>query len=106
MTLRDSPCGDTSNGATVAVMTCDVSLLMEIKNNIFLKFVAELHVLSQLGCQSLTYSHVGCCATSNIGAHLVLASLVALLVVCSECHIKKDSTFFLALNAETSFLKF
>jgi hypothetical protein len=31
VTLRDSPCGDTSNAATVAVMTCDVLLLMEIK---------------------------------------------------------------------------
>jgi hypothetical protein len=35
VTLRDSPVGDTSNAATVAVTKCDVSLLMEKIKNIF-----------------------------------------------------------------------
>jgi hypothetical protein len=35
VTLRDSPVGDTSNAATVAVTKRDVSLLMEKIKNIF-----------------------------------------------------------------------
>jgi hypothetical protein len=35
VTLRDSPVGDTSNAAMVAVMKRDVSLLMEKIKNIF-----------------------------------------------------------------------
>jgi hypothetical protein len=70
VTLRDSPCGDMSNAATVAVMTCDVSLQMETKKLIFIKFVANLHSSTARVCF----------ATSSTGAHLVLANLVALLV--------------------------
>ncbi len=77
-----------SNAATVAVMTCDVSLLMEIKI-IFLQICSGTpHVVTARGWRSLTYRHVDYCTTSSIGAHLVLASLVALLVVGSERHVK------------------
>jgi hypothetical protein len=48
--LRDSPCGDTSNAATVAVMTCDVSLLMETKNNIFSNLSARVAVCDVSPC--------------------------------------------------------
>ncbi len=64
------------------------------KKIIFFQICTELHVSSQLGWWSLTYRHVGCCTRLSIDAHLVLGCLVALLVVGSEGHIKKESTFF------------
>ncbi len=82
--LRDSPCGDTSKAATVAVTTRVVSFLIPL--------VAKLHVSSQLRWRPLTYRHRGCSATSQRAFKFLVANVMY-----------KMTPRFFPLNAETCF---
>ena len=75
--LRYSPCGETSNTATVAVTSCDdtCSFATNLKKYYLFTFVAKLHVSSQLRWRPLTYSHRGCRATSQCAFKFLVANV-------------------------------
>ncbi len=75
--LRDSPCGDTSKAATVAVSDNTCCFATNLKKYSFLiPLVAKLHVSSQLRWQPLTYRHRGCSATSQRAFKFLVANVM------------------------------
>jgi hypothetical protein len=89
MKLRYSPYDDNPTAATVAVRTCEVSLLS--CKDIFLvpystlrsTAVAILYLSLRLRWRQWDYRHMGCSSLSNIEASLVSVILLALVRDCS-----------------------